>query len=112
LGLGGNGRQIELVVACGPKGVTIHPGGYKIPEEVVKKEDDRLVKALRAVLVTRRRAEPGSLPVPSLRFLVEPGGYGLYWAARSQVELAGMNWPITWQASEPRTFTIFGSERW
>jgi hypothetical protein len=100
------------VVACGPKGVTIHPGGYKIPEATVKKDEDRLVQALRAVLSSRRRAEPGSSPVPSLRFLVEPGGYGLYWTARGQVELAGMGWPISWQASEPRTFTIFGSERW
>ncbi|QDV34254.1 hypothetical protein [Tautonia plasticadhaerens] len=111
-GSGGAGRRIEMVVACGPKGVTIHPGGYKIGEEVIAKDDGRLVQTLRAVLSSRRRREPSASPVPSLRFLVEPGGYGLYWDARAQVELAGLGWPIEWQATERRTFTIFGSERW
>lgn len=111
-GMGGAGRQIELVVACGPKGVTIHPGGFKIAEEVIAEDDGRLVQTLRAVLSSRRRQEPSASPVPGLRFLVEPGGYGLYWDARAQVELAGLGWPIEWQATERRTFTIFGSERW
>ncbi|WP_169975497.1 hypothetical protein [Tautonia rosea] len=110
---GGFGRRrIEVVVASGRKGVTIHPGGYRLSEETVKDDDGRLVQAIEAVAASERRKQPASDPVPTVRFLVEPGGYGLYWSARSQVELAKPEWPITWQASEPRTFSLFGSERW
>jgi hypothetical protein len=100
------------VVASGRKGVTIHPGGYRLSEETVKQDDGRLMKAIEAVAASERRKQPASDPVPTVRFLVEPGGYGLYWSARSQVELARPEWPITWQASQPRTFSLFGSERW
>jgi hypothetical protein len=111
-GPGSGRRRVELVVASGRKGVTIHPGGYRLSEETVKQDDGRLMKAIEAVAASERRKQPASDPVPTVRFLVEPGGYGLYWSARSQVELARPEWPITWQASQPRTFSLFGSERW
>lgn len=111
-GSGSGRQQIELVVASGRKGVTIHPGGYRLSEETVKQDDGRLMKAIEAVAASELRKNPASDPVPTVRFLVEPGGYGLYWSARSQVELARPEWPITWQASQPRTFSLFGSERW
>ena len=109
---GAGGRPIELVVACGPKGAVVHPGGYKLTTEALEKDPETLVELLDAVLESRRRLSPSIAAVPSVRFLVERGGRDLFWKAKAQVELSGRNWPTSWVASEPRTFALFGSERW
>ena len=109
-GLGG--RPIELVVACGPKGAVVHPGGYKLTTEAVEKDPESLVELLDAVLEGQRRLSPSIAAIPSVRFLVERGGRDLFWKAKAQVELSGRNWPTSWVAGEPRTFALFGSERW
>jgi hypothetical protein len=105
-------RTLELVIACGPKGVTVHPGGYRLTTAVLKAEEGRLAETLRTVVQARRVAESGVGWRPSLRFLVEPGGQGTYWTARRQMLLAGVDWPVSLRVAEADGVHTFKWERW
>ena len=105
-------RALELVLACGPKGVTVHPGGYRLTTAVLKAEDGRLAQAVRTIVQARRVAEPGTGWRPSLRFLVEPAGQGTYWTARRQMLLAGVDWPVALRVAEADAVRTFKWERW
>jgi hypothetical protein len=90
----------EIVVACGPEGVVIHPGGFQLSSKVLKSNHSLLLDQLKSIVQTRRQVDPMIHPVPSIRFLVEPGGSPTYWEARRQTMLSGMNWPIVLQVSD------------
>jgi hypothetical protein len=90
----------ELVVACAPDGVVIHPGGYRISTRALKAGDGLLLKNLRTIVQTRRQVDPTIRPHPSIRFLVEPGGGESYQEARRQTMLSGLDWPVALQVSD------------
>jgi hypothetical protein len=90
----------EIVVACGPDGVVIHPGGYHLSPKALKSKDGMLTKELRSVVRLRQQVDPMIRPRPSIRFLVEPGGNDTYWDARRQTLMSGLDWPITLQVGD------------
>jgi hypothetical protein len=90
----------ELVVACGPEGVVIHPGGYRLSAKALKGTDGLLLRDLKRIVQTRRQVDPTIHPIPSIRFLVESGGGETYRDARRQTMLSGLDWPVAIQVSD------------
>jgi len=90
----------EMVVACGPEGVVIHPGGFRLSSSVMKGNHALLPNHLKSIVQTRRQVDPRIHPIPSIRFLVEPGGSTSYWEARRQTMLSGVDWPVSLQVSD------------
>jgi hypothetical protein len=93
---------MEIVVACGPSGVTIHPGGYQLSKKTLGGKDDVLARSLRTIVHRRQQVDPMIRPIPSIRFLVEPGGGDTYQAVRRQTVLSGIDWPSVLQVSDTR----------
>ncbi len=94
---------LEIVVACGPTGVVLHPGGYRISKEVLTTgKEPLLARQLATILRLRQQVDPMIRPVPSLRFLVEPEGYSTYREARRQTVLSGLNWPVALQVGDAK----------
>lgn len=104
-------RSLEIVVACSKKGLVVHPGGYRLPVSMMKKEPQRLVATLRHI-VRLKTNEWGVEVLPRLRFLVDGPGEEVYWMARRRVAVDLPDWPMDWQVSEPRQFSPFGPDRW
>jgi hypothetical protein len=96
-------RTLDLVVACNAKGVTVHPGGYRLSKGVLGPEEARLVGTLRGLVERRQAREPESEIRPRLTFLVEPGGQETYWSIRKQTTYAGLDWPVHLRVAEGTT---------
>lgn len=99
-------RNLDLVVSCGPKGVVIHPGAYRLSTPTLKGKEANLVKALKTIVSARQLAEPETVWKPQVRFQVEPGGQKTYWTVRGQILMEGLDWPTTVRLADamPRTF--------
>jgi hypothetical protein len=94
-------RPMELVVACGPAGATIQPGGYRLSASNLEPGEARLVELLRGLVERREAREPRHVMLkPRLTFLVEQGGQATYEKARQQTILAGLGWPIRLRVAE------------
>jgi hypothetical protein len=94
---------LEIVVACGPTGVVLHPGGYRISKEVLTTgKEPLLARQLATIVRMRQQVDPLIRPVPSLRFLVEPEGYDTYREARRQTVMSGINWPVGLQLGDSK----------
>jgi hypothetical protein len=102
---------MEIVVACAPTGVTIHPGGYQLTTRTLKGKDEVLAKSLRTIVRQRQQVDPMIRPKPSIRFLVEPGGGDTYREARRQTVLSGIDWPTVLQVSDTRVLDFLPRER-
>ena len=101
---------LDLVVACGPKGVVIHPGGYRISLATLRKQ--ALLKTdLQTIVRNHELIDAMVKPVPRLQFLVETGGADTYAEARRQTVLSGLSWPVSVKVSENAPSTIFPKER-
>ena len=101
---------LDLVVACGPNGVVIHPGGYRISRPTLRKEG--LLKTdLQTIVRNHELIDALVKPVPRLQFLVESGGAETYAEARRQTVLSGLSWPVSVKISENATNAIFPKER-
>src|SRR5262249_13471738 len=83
---------MEIVVVCGPTGVTIHPGGYQLSTKTLNVKNDVLARSLKTIVQQRQQVDPMIRPVPSIRFLVEARGGESYRAARRQTVLSGLDW--------------------
>ena len=105
-------RRFEVVVVCGPRGVIVQPGGYRVTADALKDRDGLLKKQMVALVKARRTADPKTIIEPRVRFLVQPGGDKMYWAARSQFLLSGLDWPVSTQVSDPDHPTFLPSESW
>ncbi len=110
--LGQTSRPFELVLACGPKGVAVHPGDYRVTKATLKAKDDLLVAQIRAIVRRREQADPEHSIHPSLRFLIEPGGRETYAMARAQITLANPGWPGVTQISGGDVFRLFSTDDW
>jgi hypothetical protein len=90
----------EVVVACGPEGVVLHPGGYRLSAKALKASGGLLLRDLKSIVETRRQVDPTIHPKPSIHFLIEPGGGETYRDARRQTVLAGVDWPVSIQVAD------------
>ena len=110
--LGRSPRPMELVVSCGPKGVAVYPGDYRVMKDTLKAKDDLLLAQLRAIVRHREQADPAHPVHPSVRFVIEPGGRETYSTARAQIALAGLGWPTSTQLSGGDVFRLFSTDDW
>ncbi|WZO97922.1 hypothetical protein EP7_004974 [Isosphaeraceae bacterium EP7] len=93
-------ESLELVVACGPGGVVIQPGGYRLSNDAMARTPDSLRSFLVSIAAERQRANMGVLLRPGVRFLIEVGGQSTYAKARQQTILSDLDWPISLQVAE------------
>lgn len=101
---------LDLVVACGPEGLTIHPGGYRISKATLAREK-RLARDLATIVFNYERIDPTIIPRPRLEFLIEPGGHETFSEARRQTVLNGVDWPVTIRVAESSALDLLGKER-
>jgi hypothetical protein len=95
---------LELVVACKPEGVVIHPGGYRLSRTALAK-DGALRRDLETIVLNRAMLDPGIRPRPRLQFLVEPGGMDTYREARRRTVLNDLSWPVSVELPESQAVT-------
>jgi hypothetical protein len=105
-------RRYEIVVVCSSHGVIVQPGAYRVTAAALKDRDGLLKKQIVALVKARRTAEPKVIVEPRVRFLVQAGGEKVYWAARSQFLLSGLDWPMSTQVVDPDHPSIIPSESW
>ena len=105
-------RRFEMVLVCGPRGVIVQPGGYRVTSEALGDRDGLLKKQMVALVKARRTADPKTIIEPRVKFLVQPGGDKTYWTARSQFLLSGLDWPMSLQVADPDHLGILPSESW
>jgi len=105
-------HPLELVVACSPKGVAVHPGNYRVTIASLKSKDTLLVGQLKAIVAQRERAEPEATIVPAIRFVIEAGGHQTYATAKAQVTFARIDWPTSLQVSGGDTLRLFSTDTW
>lgn len=101
---------LELVVACGPDGVVIHPGGYRLSASALRKPGV-LTRDLETIVHNHALIDPAVRPRPRVRFLIEPGGGETYQEARRRTVLAGLSWPVSLQVAGPPAPRVFPKER-
>lgn len=111
-GFGRTPRPVELVLACGPKGVAVYPGDYRVTKATLKAKDELLAAQLRAIVRRREGADPDHPLWPSIRYVIEPGGRETYATARAQVALSGIDWPSSTQAAGGDTLRLFSTDDW
>ena len=95
-------RRFEIVLVCGPRGVIVMPGGYRVTADALKDRDGLMRKQMVALVKAKRTADPKVNLEPRVRFLVQPGGDKTFWAARSQFLISGLDWPMSTQVADPR----------
>ncbi|WP_422930552.1 hypothetical protein [Singulisphaera sp. PoT] len=100
---------MEIVVACGPDGIVIHPGGYHLTTKALKEKGKESVvtKTLKGVVQLRQQVDPMIRQMPSVRYLIESGGEETYREVRRQTVLSGLNWPSTLQVSDMRLLDLY-----
>jgi hypothetical protein len=104
---------MEIVIACGPKGAVIHPGGYQLSARALKAKgkDAVLANWLKSIVRNRQQVDPMIRPRPSIRYLVEPGGSETYHDVRRQTVLSGIDWPMVLQVADTRVLDFLPKER-
>jgi hypothetical protein len=102
---------MEIVVACGPNGVVIHPGGYSLSRKSLTGKDPVFTTSLKTIVRLRQQVDPMIRPRPTIRFLVEPGGGEIYREARRQTVLSGLDWPTVLQVADTRVLDFLPRER-
>lgn len=101
---------LDLVVACGPNGVVIHPGGYRLSRPALRK-DGALRRDLETIVRNHEMIDASVRPRPRVQFLVEPGGGETYREARRQTVLDGLPWPVSIQVAGAQAASVFPKER-
>jgi hypothetical protein len=104
---------IDLSLECGPGGLTIQPGGYRLSLQALE-SGELLLGRLQTLARRWQTGQDGTVRMPRLRFLVRPGGEQAFWLARRHTTFAGLDWPATLQMTEaaaPRVFRNDGEIR-
>ena len=105
-------RTFEVVVVCGPNGVVVQPGNYRVTADALQDRDGLFKKQVVALVKNRRAADPTTKVEPRIRFLVQPHGFETYRTARSQFFVSGLNWPTTTQVADPDPLAISPGGVW
>ena len=101
---------LDLVIACGPDGVVLHPGGYRLTLSSLKRERG-LGRDLETIVMNYAMIDPMIHPRPRLKFLVEAGGAETFAEARRQTVLSDLEWPVSIQAAGSPAPQLFPKER-
>lgn len=101
---------LDLVIACGPEGVVLHPGGYRMSLSSLKRERG-LRRDLETIVVNYAMIDPMIHPRPRLKFLVEAGGAETFAEARRQTVLSDLEWPVSFQVAGSPAPQLFPKER-
>jgi hypothetical protein len=104
-------RNLEMVIACGPGGVTVHPGGYRISPASLDADKGMLDKVLHGIVRNHQNKDPKSQWMPRLKYLVEPGGQMTYQKAREQTVTGASGWPAYLKVSEGSPLKIAVGEK-
>jgi hypothetical protein len=104
----------EIVVVCGPNGLIVHPGGYRITRSALEDRTNGslLTDELLAVAQNRAVTDPSIRPQPRVKFLVESGGSPAFWAARKQILFSGLGWPMSLQVTGAQDLHLLEHETW
>jgi hypothetical protein len=86
-------RPFQLVLACGPKGVAVQPGDYRVTKATLRAKETLLIAQLRAIVREEETLHPGRPLRPSIRYLIQPGGHETYTIARGQLDFSDLAWP-------------------
>jgi hypothetical protein len=105
-------KSYEIVVVCNARGVIVQPGAYRVTAQALKSRDGLLKTEIVSLVKARRTLDPKQTIEPRVRFLVQPGGEGTYWTARSQFLLSGLDWPISTQVADRDALSVIPSESW
>ena len=97
------------MVVCGPLGVIVQPGNYRVTAEALREQDGLFKKQVVGLVKARRAADPTVQVEPRIRFLVQPRGFETYRSARAQYFTSGLNWPATTQVADPDPLVIRSS---
>jgi len=103
---------MEIVVACRPDGVVIHPGGYSLSKKVLQGKDPVFVRSLKTIVRLRQQVDPMIRPLPSVKFLVESGGGETYREVRRQTVLSDLDWPTALQVADTQVLGFLPRERY
>jgi hypothetical protein len=104
-------RSLEMVIACGPSGLTVHPGGYRISPASLDADKGMLDKVLHGIVRNHEKKDPKSQWMPRLKYLVEPGGQMTYQKAREQTVTGASGWPAYLKVSEGSPLRIAVGEK-
>ena len=93
-------RNLNLTIACGPNGLVVHPGGYRMTLPSLDADSGMLDKVLHGIVRNHEKHDPKSDWMPRLKYLIEPGGQTAYAKARKQHITGASGWPAHLQVTE------------
>ncbi len=105
-------KTFEIVVVCGPDGVTVQPGNYRVTVDALKDREGLFKKQVVALVKNRRAVDPKTQVEPRVRFLIQPQGFDTYRLARSQFFVSGLSWPTSTQVAAPDPLVIRSRGIW
>jgi len=105
-------KTFEIVVVCGPDGVTVQPGNYRVTVDALKDREGLFKKQVVALVKNRRAVDLKTQVEPRVRFLIQPQGFDTYRLARSQFFVSGLNWPTSTQVAAPDPLVIRSRGIW
>jgi hypothetical protein len=104
----------EIVLVCRQDDVLIHPGGYTLSAEAIRRGrrdhgEGLLTRELRAIVRRRAQIDPLIRPRPSIKFLVETNGSSTFWTIQRQLLFSGLDWPMSLRVAGPqKTLSLLG----
>jgi hypothetical protein len=101
-----------LVLACGPKGVAVQPGDYRVTKTTLGAKETLLVAQLRAIVREEETLHPGRPLRPSIRYLIQPGGHETYTIARGQLDFSDLAWPSSVGIAGGDAPRLFSTDDW
>ncbi len=93
-------RTLEIQVVCGPDGVLLYPGAYRLTAAALAADPERLPKQLAAILNEQALRYQEIRWRPSLVYKVGAGGNSIYWDVRRQTIIAAASWPSRVEMAE------------
>lgn len=105
-----NDKSLPITLACGPNGVLVQPGGYRLSRGALEKSH-LLHDRLKAVVKGAEKSAHGQPVKPRLQFVIEPGGEETFWLVRRQTVFAGTDWPATVRLVESGGLDVFSGRQ-
>jgi hypothetical protein len=106
----------EIVVVCREHDVLLHPGGYRVSVQAMRKAGDKdtglLAREIAAIVRKRAIVDPLIRPKPRLKFLIENNGGDTFWTARRQLLFSLPDWPMALQVAGTQDPRVFPQETW
>ena len=114
--LGAIDSRFEIVVVCRKNEVLLHPGAYRLTDDVLRSRgqetDPMLAREIRAMVRNRAIVDPLIHQKPAIRFLVESQGAETFAIARRQLLFSLPDWPVSLQVAGSHDAGVFSRNRW